>query len=88
MTLAYERYDPDAAIGEFGWLWIPNNFGYGWALVYTDLPDGIDARPQMRLIERDLGGDCDVTDDADAFKGRLYLPLLSPPVVSGPGAAS
>jgi len=89
MTLAYERYDPDAAMGEFGWLWIPNNFGHGWALVYTDLQDGIGSRPQIRVMERDLWSYCDDTlNDAEYFEGSPYVPLLSPPVVPGSGAAS
>jgi len=73
-------YDPDDAVGEFGWMALPNNFGRDdWALVYTDLPDGIDASPQLRIIERDLYAACDVEcEDADQYEWRPYVPCRPP----------
>lgn len=86
MTTIDVPYDPEQVQGEFGWLWIGTSLGgRDWALVYTDMPDGIDAEPQIRVIEPDVGSDADILGHADHWAGQPYLPASAP--ACEPGAA-
>lgn len=79
-------YDPDQVQGEFGWLWTGTSLGQrDWALVYTDMPGGIDAAPQIRVIEPDVGSDADLLGHAYHWAGQPYLTASAP--ACEPGAA-
>ncbi len=76
-------YDPEAAIGEFGWIWDTDTFeGGAWRLVWTIEPDGIDAELQIALA--DPGSlEAEGPYDPEPWRGAPYLPCSAPAAEPG-----
>lgn len=78
------HYDPEDAEKEFGWLWLSDC--EGWRLVYTWLPDGIDAEPKIRVLQRPGEDPDDEVYAAEDWTGKPYIPCTAPACEPGDGA--
>ena len=78
-------YDPDAVIGEWGWLWTGEEEDDGtWVLVFTDLDEDLEVLASIWHVGGAYSG-APTTCPADDFSGTPYLPLSAPACDPGAG---
>ena len=73
-------YDPDDAIGDFGWLWLDGPIGHEWVLVHTfGEEDGL----FVDLIGRMEADGTRESRSGYHYAGTPYLPCIAPGAVPG-----